>query len=394
MSSVAVGRCIYCVTSLAPDSTRRLLGGLTPREFLARYWQKRPLLVRRAWPELRDPVAAHDLLRLAERDDCESRMVYRAGARWRLEHGPFARARTRNYPSRRWTLLVQGLNHFVPAADRMLRAFRFVPYARLDDVMASFATAGGGVGPHFDSYDVFLVQGRGRRRWRLSRQRDLSLDPRAPLKVLKDFRPSIEWILESGDMLYLPPGVAHEGVALDPCITYSIGFRAPSAGELADGFLAFLQDRGGWSDERYRDSDARPAARPARVADALVEYCERMIERVRWRRRDIEEFVGRHLSEPKPHVRFVAPPRPLGRSAFRASCAARGVRLALATGMLYRRSWIYMNGEFVAVSGRTRMLLTRLADERELERCSLTSTAADLLYTWYRAGYLAPRKSP
>jgi 50S ribosomal protein L16 3-hydroxylase len=365
---------------------------MTPREFLARYWQKRPLLVRHAWPDFRDPVTASELLRLAARDDCESRMVFGAGPRWRLEHGPFVRGRPRSYPSKRWTLLVHGLNHFVPAADRMLRAFRFLNYARLDDLMASFATLGGGVGPHFDSYDVFLVQGRGRRRWRLSRQRDLNLDPRAPLKVLRDFRPTIEWVLETGDMLYLPRGIAHEGVAVEPCITYSIGFRAPSVRELGDGFLAFLQDRGGWSDERYRDPDARPTGRPARVPDALVEHCVETINRLRWSRSDIEEFVGRHVSEPKPHVRFVVPARPLSRGAFQTACARSGIRLALATGMLFRSNRIYINGESVAVSGRTRTLLTRLADERELEHAKgFTPAATDLLYTWYRAGYLALR---
>jgi 50S ribosomal protein L16 3-hydroxylase len=365
---------------------------MAPREFLARYWQKRPLLVRGAWPEFRDPVTASDLLRLAERDDCESRMVFRAGSRWRLEHGPFDRGRTRSYPSKSWTLLVQGLNHFVPAADRMLRAFRFINYARLDDVMASFATAGGGVGPHFDSYDVFLVQGRGRRRWRLSRQRDLTLDPRAPLKVLQHFRPSIEWVLQSGDMLYLPPGIAHEGVAVEPCMTYSIGFRAPSGRELSDGFLAFLQDRGGWSDQRYRDPDATPTLRPGLVPDELIEHCVQVIDRVRWSRSDVEEFLGRYLSEPKAHVRFAAPSRPLSRSAFRAACARHGVRLALPTGMLFRRNRIYLNGESVAVAGRTRIVLKQLANERELERGSLfTPEAIELLYTWYRAGYLTPR---
>jgi 50S ribosomal protein L16 3-hydroxylase len=375
------------MTPLMP--TRNLLGGIAPREFLARYWQKRPLLVRGAWPDFREPVTPSELLRLAARDDCESRMVFRAGSRWRLEHGPFERARLRGFAPKRWTVLVQGLNHFVPAADQMLRAFRFINYARLDDVMASFATPGGGVGPHFDSYDVFLVQGRGRRRWRLSRQRDLALDTQAPLKVLRNFRPSIEWTLESGDMLYLPPGIAHEGVAIEPCITYSVGFRAPSGRELADGFLAFLQDRGRWSDERFRDRDASAARRPARVSDALLDHCVKMIDRVHWSRNDIEEFVGRHLSEPKPYVRFVAPPRPLSRGAFRVACARRGVRLALATGMLFRRNRIYLNGESVAIAGRTRTLLTRLADERELEPGAFTRAANELLYTWYRAGYLA-----
>ena len=208
-------------TATARESAARtLLGGCSAREFLDRYWQQRPLLVRGAWPGLRDPVSVSDLFRLAARDDCESRLVLRSGRRWELEHGPFRRARLRGLPARRWTLLVQGLNHLVPAAERLLHAFRFLPYTRLDDVMASYAADGGGVGPHFDSYDVFLLQGRGRRRWRVSRQRDLELDPRAPLRILCDFRAEHEWMLEPGDILYLPPGVAHEGTALGPSLTY------------------------------------------------------------------------------------------------------------------------------------------------------------------------------
>ena len=256
---------------------RTLLGGRSARAFLADYWQKRPLVVRGAWPRFADPVSVSDLFRLAARADCESRLVIRDGARWRLEPGPLRPGRARRLPARRWTLLVQGLNHFVPDADRLLRAFRFVPYARLDDVMVSYAAPGGGVGPHFDSYDVFLLQGRGRRRWRIAQRGDPELDARAPLKVLRRFRPEEEWVLEPGDMLYLPPGIAHEGSALEPCLTYSIGFRAPSSRELAVAFLAFLEDRLDPGSERYADPDLRPARRPAALDDALVSAVPRCL---------------------------------------------------------------------------------------------------------------------
>jgi len=264
----------------APTS-RTLLGGLTAREFLARHWQRRPLLVRGAWPGFCDPASVSDLYRLAARDDCESRLVIRDGRRWTLAHGPFRAAQLRQMPARRWTLLVQGLNHFLPAADRLLRAFRFVPYARLDDVMASYAADGGGVGPHRDSYDVFLLQGRGRRRWRISAQRGLALDPRAPLRILRGFRADEEWILEPGDMLYLPPGVAHEGTALGPCMTYSIGFRSPSAHELGREFLAFLEDRLDLGEDRYADPELRPSEHPAQLLETLVAHCTAVLRRMR-----------------------------------------------------------------------------------------------------------------
>ncbi len=294
-------------------------------------------------------------------------------------------------PARGWTLLVQGVNHVVPAADRLLAAFRFLPYVRLDDVMASYAADGGGVGPHFDAYDVFLLQGRGRRRWRVSRQRDLELDPRAPLKVLRNFRADEEWVLEPGDMLYLPPGVAHEGTALGPCITYSIGFRSPAARELGVAFLAFLEDRIALGDERYADARIRPSRRPARIGEPLVDHCAAVLDRLRWRRSDVAEFLGRYLSEPKPHIRFSRPAPPLARRAFDRAARRAGIELAAATAMLFRRGRVYINGETVAASGRTRALLEALADARRLPaRTSVTRAAAALLYTWYRAGYLGP----
>jgi 50S ribosomal protein L16 3-hydroxylase len=336
-------------------------------------------------------VSVSNLFRLAARADCESRLVVRERGRWRLEHGPFRTAHLRALPPRGWTLLVQGLNHLVPAADRLLRAFRFLPYTRLDDVMVSYAADGGGVGPHFDSYDVFLLQGRGRRRWRVSRQRDLALDPRAPLKILRRFRPGDEWVLEPGDMLYLPPGVAHEGTALGPCMTYSIGFRSPAARELGIEFLAFLQDRIDLGDRRYADAGARPSRRPARIGEPLVDHCAAVLERVRWCRGDVAEFLGRYLSEPKPHVHFSRPAPPVARRAFASAVRRDGVQLAAATGMLFGRGRVYINGESVAVSGRTRACLRVLADARRLPpRTSFTPAAAALLYTWYRAGYLGP----
>jgi 50S ribosomal protein L16 3-hydroxylase len=370
---------------------RTLLGGLSLREFFARYWQKRPLLVRGAWPGLRDPASVSDLFRLAARDDCESRLVLRRGTRWTLRRGPLAPAALRALPARHWTLLVQGLNHFAPEAERMMRRFAFVPYARLDDVMVSYAAPGGGVGPHADSYDVFLLQGRGRRRWRIAVRGDRALDPRAPLRVLRRFRAERDWVLEPGDMLYLPPGVAHDGVALEPCLTYSIGFRAPSARSLGTEFLGFLQDALALADTLYADPDLVATRTPARLGDALVERCARMLDEVRWSRRLVVEFLGRHFSEPKPHVRFTPPRAPLAAAAFARACARRGVVLAPATGMLYRAERVFINGESAAAPPAARAALARLADRRALAAgTSITPAAAALLYTWYRAGYLRP----
>ena len=213
----------------------QLLGGRTPAQFLSRYWQKRPLLIRNALPGFTGLVSAGELRRMAGRSAVESRLVIRKGRRWLLEHGPFAAKRFAQLPEADWTLLVQGLNLHLETADRLLRRFSFIPYARLDDVMVSYATPGGGVGPHMDSYDVFLLQGAGRRLWRIGRRSQAlaaDLVAGADLKILRQFEPDEEYLVEPGDLLYLPPGWGPDGVAVDHCTTYSVGFRSPTAQEL------------------------------------------------------------------------------------------------------------------------------------------------------------------
>lgn len=175
---------------------------------------------------LDSPIPAKQLLQFALNQDVESRLV--KAKLWSFDHGPFSKQAIPSINRSNWTLLFQGMEAHHPSAARILSWFRFIPDARLDDLMISIAGVGGGVGPHFDSYDVFLIQMSGRRKWRISEQKDLSLNPKLPLKILQHFKPEKEWILESGDMLYLPPHIAHDGIALDPgCQTWSVGFRSP-----------------------------------------------------------------------------------------------------------------------------------------------------------------------
>src|SRR4051812_46214158 len=221
---------------------KRFLAGLTYREFMRRHWQKEPLLAPRALAEYADAVGRDELFDLAARDDVESRIVRKIGSRWHLEHGPFDKRRLARLPRSGWTVLVQGVDQKLPRASRLLREFAFIPYARVDDLMVSYAAPGGGVGPHFDSYDVFLLQGQGQRRWRYGQQADLSLRPNLPVKILRRFTPEHEIVAQPGDMLYLPPHYAHDGVAQEACTTWSIGFRAPSSNDLATAFLDFLRD--------------------------------------------------------------------------------------------------------------------------------------------------------
>jgi 50S ribosomal protein L16 3-hydroxylase len=366
----------------------QLLGGLSASVFLSRYWQKKPLLVRNAISDFKGVVQAPELFALATRGEIEARLVQRRGEAWRMYRGPFSRTDLARLPARNWTLLVQGVNLVLPAADALLRRFAFLPYARLDDLMVSYAVAGGSVGPHFDSYDVFLLQGPGRRRWSISRQRDKDLDPGAPLKILRDFRPQEEWLLEPGDMLYLPPGCAHHGVALEPCFTYSIGFRAPSHDEIAREFLAFLQDRvivGGL----YADRDARPARHAAEIPAAMMQRASTVVRKIHWRERDVARFLGEYLSSPKPHVVFTRPRRPEPLARFATRCRSRGLRLDLRTQLLFRGNDFYVNGELVEAPVRVQRWLARLADERALASAPpLPQALLRILHDWYLSGWL------
>jgi len=361
---------------------------LTPAQFLRRHWQKKPLLVRGALTEYSSFVDRTGLCALAARDDVVSRLVMRTRAGWEVRHGPFKPATLRKLPARGWSLLVQGVNHVVPRAASLLQEFRFLPYARLDDIMVSYAPPDGGVGPHFDSYDVFLLQGQGTRRWSVSAQRDLELVPDAPLRILKRFDADDEWLVEPGDLLYLPPCCAHDGVALDDCITISIGFRAPSTAEITTRFLEHLQDTHE-PQGRYSDPELAPVAHPARIGEDMLEKFGRMLDTIRWGRSDVARFAGVYLTEPKPHIVFERPARPLSLARFTAAAARHGVRLALTSLMLFRGRTFFMNGESRRVNARIAHTLRRLADGRRLAPALACEPEGwELLYEWYRAGYL------
>ena len=365
---------------------RNIFGGLDAARFLRAHWQKKPLVVRNALPEYAKCLSRSAIFDLASREEIESRIVARTKTRWTVRHGPFARSEMKRLPRSDWTLLVQGVDQVVASAARLLREFSFIPYARLDDVMVSYAAPGGGVGPHFDSYDVFLVQGSGNRRWGVSAPRDFELDPAAPLKVLRQFEADDEWLLEPGDMLYLPPGWAHDGIAVGECITYSIGFRAPAAQELAGRFLDFLHD-GLKLDGLYEDPDLKPTKTPGRIDEAMAKRLAASIGRLRWSAGDVERFIGCYLSEPKPNVVFARPRRPMTVEVFARAAEKRGIALALATRMLYRGRWIFLNGEAFA-PGRGVDTLRRLADTRVLAPGQTPAAVRRFLYDAYRAGYI------
>ncbi len=370
-------------------ATRPPLGGLSPQAFLRDHWQKRPLLVRQAVPGFAGVLSKGALFALAAGDAAESRLIERRRG-WRVTPGPLAKRVLSGLPTRDWTLLVNGVNLHAAGADELLKRFAFISWARLDDVMVSYAADGGGVGPHVDSYDVFLLQGPGRRRWRLMppARRPFRMVAGAPLKLIDGFRPTEEMILEPGDMLYLPPGWGHDGTALGPCQTCSIGFRAPGGAELSTAFLDFLHERG-FEEQPYSDPGRRPAAHPGRIDAHMIDHAVRVLDRIRWTRADVASFLGRYLSEPKQHVVFNAPLRPHGRGAFEARLAHAWVRLDPRTRMLTHASCVFINGTQFAAPRGARQALQALADDREAPGARLARAGATgLAYGWYRQGFI------
>jgi 50S ribosomal protein L16 3-hydroxylase len=365
-----------------------LLSGLTSTEFLRDYWHKKPLLIRQAIPGLQPLLSRDALFALAAMDDVESRLITHIKQQWKMENGPFDRLPP--IKQKDWTLLVQGVNLHDDGADALMRQFDFIPDARLDDLMISYATETGGVGPHFDSYDVFLLQAHGQRRWRISAQKDLTLRDGIPLKILQNFQPEQEFVLEPGDMLYLPPHYAHEGVALGECMTYSIGFRAPSYQELGEAFLQFMADSIDLPG-RYADPDLKPAKHRAEISRSMLSQVTTELNKVRFTQDDIAIFLGQYLSEPKAQVFFDAPDRPVTFARFTQGARKRGVVLSRKTQMLHRNNYVFINGGSFSVNRMDKNTLRLLADNRRLDGAAVANASTDVLealHTWYQDGWL------
>ena len=354
---------------------------------MKRHWQRKPLLVRQAFADFKAPLSRAELVALAAQDEVESRCVIReepGRSPWRLRSGPFERRALPAFSKPGWTLLVQGVDLHVDAVAELLTDFRFAPAARLDDVMISYATDQGGVGPHFDSYDVFLLQAHGRRRWRIGRQKNLDLRDDTPLKILADFEPEAEYVLSPGDMLYLPPRYAHDGIAEGECMTYSVGFRAPKQDEMARDLLQRLADQAdeAMDDRLYKDASQPATATPGAIPVALQNFAREAMHTLladpkRWQR-----ALGESLSEPKPNVWFQPQDGEL---------PLEGVILDRRSRMMYDEAHIYLNGESWRASGADARLMRTLADQRCLSAQQLarsSQSARDLLSEWSASGWL------
>ena len=375
------------------DQPLPLLGGLSPAQFMKRYWHKKPLLIRQAIPGMQPFLSRSALFELAARDDVQSRLVIQQAASakqpWRLRHGPFTRRGLPPLKQLGWTLLVQSVDLIDARVQALREQFRFVPDARLDDVMVSYASDGGGVGPHFDSYDVFLLQAQGQRRWRIGRQKDLALQEGMPLKILADFQPEQEFVLEPGDMLYLPPRYAHDGVAQGECMTYSIGFRAPDQVELAQALLQGMAEQLAESipPKRYRDPGQSARDCPAQIPPELQAFAQDALNKALRDPDMLARTLGEHLSEPAAAVWFQ--PQESACSLQHGVCLDRGTR------MLYDARHVFINGESFEASGRDAQLVRQLADLHFLDTrdCArLSPGAAQLLGQWLDSGWLQELK--
>ena len=384
-----------------------LLAGLSPVQFMRRHWQKKPLLVRGAMPDFAPLLSRAELFKLASSDGVESRLIVKNSQNWRMKSGPFAQRALPPLKQPGWTMLVQGVDGHVAAAHRLLQQFRFVPDARLDDLMISWATPGGGVGPHFDSYDVFLLQASGSRRWRISQQKDLTLQEGVPLKILQNFAPEEEFVLHAGDMLYLPPRYAHDGVAVEcmgsdgkvqDCMTYSIGFKAPVAQELAAEMLhrlaEFSEDAleaatAEQSQKMYRDAGQAATAMPAQLPQGLVTFAQKAVQDALKDPLALGCALGEIMTSLKPQVWFEESQAALP--------VAMGVRLDAKTRMMYDENHIFINGESYRAKGADAVLMRLLANQRELPVQALRKASQDaqnLLADWQTAGWLhAARES-
>ena len=370
----------------------QLLGGLSPSGFMKKHWQKKPLLIRQAIPHVKPPVSRAQVFKLAADEAVESRLIVKAqagkrqAAAWTLQHGPLPRRALPPLSQDGWTVLVQGLDLHVPAARALLSRFRFVPEARLDDLMISYATEGGGVGPHFDSYDVFLLQVHGRRRWRIGRLKNPQLQADVPLKILTNFVPEQEWVLEPGDMLYLPPGWAHDGIAEGECMTCSVGFRTPARSELVSDVLVRIAEEQEDDGARYADPRQEATVTPGRVPSSITDWTIAGVRKALASDDAIRLALGESLSEPKPCVWFD--------SNEVAELTGESVQLDPRTRMMYDDRHVYANGASWRVAGADARMLRQLADQRGLPAADVARASAGLrewLQEALRDGWLHQR---
>ncbi len=383
-----------------------LLGGLTPHMFLRRYWQKTPCLIRNALPGFIPPISPDKLAGLACEETVESRLVIksRGVAGWRVRHGPFQEQDFRALPPKNWTLLVQDTDKHLPALARFLDSFRFIPNWRIDDLMISYATDGGSVGAHVDTYDVFLLQAQGRRRWAISSKPHRKAQvPGLELQQVQNFKPQHTWVLEPGDLLYLPPGIAHHGVAIGACMTFSIGFRVPTDAEMLADLSGLLLERTR-NASRYSDPDLAPTTSdPGLISKKTLAAIRRRLRlALHPSEAELDEWFGRFITELKPRLSLVPPQRPVTAALLRRRIASgRGLTRDPAVNMVWCHAGphtvkLFANGHCQSLPARLSGLAQLLCGHRlyaadELKSHLIHKEAAGILAKLHNMGMLRLR---
>lgn len=344
-----------------------ILGKISVDTFLKKYWQKKPLLIRNAIENFQSPITKKDLLKIAQNEESISRLIEFKRGLWQVKYGPFKKS---DFPKKKgapWTVLVQNMNHHFSFADSFLNFFKFIPYARLDDLMVSYASKEGSVGPHFDSYDVFLFQAKGEREWRISEQKEFTLDQKSAIKIITNFKSKNFWILKPGDMLYLPPNIGHWGIShSDDCLTYSVGFRAPARFEIQSKFLDFIQDNLSTNkNDLYKDPNLKLQKNPAEINQNMIHKIQQIVNQLRWNKNSINTFIGQLLTDPIETAIFLAP-KPISLEVFKKDLSKKTLVLNPKTRMLYIKNNFYMNGEFIEADKKYAAQLRQLANDRKI----------------------------
>ncbi len=349
------------------DRKNHILGKISNDVFLKKYWQKKPLLIRDAIKNFKSPITEKDLFRIAQNENAISRLIEFKRGIWQVKYGPFKKLDRPKKINTPWTILVQNINHHLPFAESFLNLFKFIPYARLDDLMVSFATKKGSVGPHFDSYDVFLFQAKGEREWKISEQKKFSLDKKSAIKIITNFKTKNTWALKPGDLLYLPPNVGHWGISQsDDCLTYSIGFRAPGTFEIQSKFLDFIQDNLITNkNDLYKDPNLNLQKNPAEINSNMIKKIQQIVNRLRWNANSINNFIGQLLTEPIEGAVFETS-KSMTLEIFIKDLVKKPLKLNPKTRMLFIKNNFYINGEQIETDKKSIMYLKQLANDREV----------------------------
>lgn len=349
------------------DRKNHILGKISNDVFLKKYWQKKPLLIRDAIKNFKSPITEKDLFRIAQNENAISRLIEFKRGIWQVKYGPFKKLDLPKKINTPWTILVQNMNHHLPFAESFLNLFKFIPYARLDDLMVSFATKKGSVGPHFDSYDVFLFQAKGEREWKISEQKKFSLDKKSAIKIITNFKVKNTWVLKPGDLLYLPPNVGHWGVSQsDDCLTYSIGFRAPGTFEIQSKFLDFIQDNLITNkNDLYKDPNLNLQKNPAEINSNMIKKIQQVVNQLRWNTNSINNFIGQLLTEPIEGAVFETY-KSMTVEVFIKDLVKKPLKLNPKTRMLFIKNVFYINGVLIEGDKKSIMYLKQLANDREI----------------------------